>query len=83
MCVCVFFTVADGAQSVVVVHALADDPPLREHRVGADGVQIKRTPGAQQVIGTDVTLAASDGEVPVGQGKGGVAQHVLNRWNTI
>lgn len=73
------FTVADGAHGVVVVHALADDPPLCEHRVGADGAHVKCAPGSQQVICADVTLAASDGKVPVGQGEGGVAQHVLRR----
>lgn len=75
------FTVADGAQSVVVIHTLADDPPLWEHRVGADGAHIKCAPGSQQVICADVAFAASNGEVPVGQGKGGVAQHVLWRSN--
>lgn len=60
------FTVADGAQSVVVIHTLADDPPLWEHRVGADGAHIKCAPGSQQVICADVAFAASNGEVPVG-----------------
>jgi len=81
MSICVaVVTVADCAQSVVVLHTLADDPPLREHRVGADGVHIECAPSSQQFIGADVALAASDGEVPVGQGKSGVAQHVLLRW---
>lgn len=71
-------TVADGAQSVVVIHTLTDDPPLREDRVGADGAYIEGAPGSHQVVGADVTVAASDGEVPVGQGKGGVAQHALH-----
>lgn len=71
-------TVADGAQSVVVVHTLADDPPLGEHRVWADGAHIEGAPRSQQVIGADVTVAAADGEVPVRQGERGVAQHILH-----
>lgn len=74
-------TVADGAQSVVVINMLTDDPPLGEHRVGTDGVHIEAAPGSQQVVGADVTLAASDGKVPVGQSEGGVTQHVLHRRN--
>lgn len=71
------FTVADGAQSVVVLHALANDPPLRESGVGADGVQVKGAPCSQQVVSADVTLAASNGKVPVWKGKRGISQHVL------
>lgn len=59
-------TVADGAQSVVVIHALADDPPLGEHRVGADGAHVEGAPGSHQIVGADITIAASDGKVPVG-----------------
>lgn len=74
-------TVADGAQSVIVFHTLTDDPPLGEHGVGADGTDVNGAPGSQQVVGADVALTASDGKVPVGQGEGWVAQHVLHRWN--
>ena len=76
-------TVADGAHRVVVVHALADDPPLGEHGVGAEGAHVERAPGSQQVVGADVAIAASDGKVPVRQGKGGVAQHVLRTGDGI
>lgn len=76
-------TVADGAHRVVVVHALADDPPLGEHGVGAEGAHVERAPGSQQVVGADVAIAASDGKVPVRQGKGGVAQHVLHTGDGI
>lgn len=76
-------TVADGAHRVVVVHALANDPPLREHGVGAEGAHVERAPGSQQVVGADVAIAASDGKIPVRQGKGGVAQHVLHTGDGI
>lgn len=71
------FTVADGAQRVVVLHALADDSPLREHGVGADGVHVEGTPRSQQVVSADVTFAAADSKVPVWQSKGGITQHIL------
>lgn len=64
-------TVADGAQRIVVLHALADDPPLGEDGVWADGAHVKGAPRSHQVIGADVTLAAPDGKVPVGQCKCG------------
>ena len=70
-------TVADGAQRVVILHALADDPPLGEEGVGAQGVHVKAAPGAHEVVGADVTRAAADGKVPVGQSEGGILQHVL------
>lgn len=70
-------TVADGSQCVVVLHVLTDDPPLGENGVGAQGVHVKAAPGPHQVISADVTCASTDGEVPVGQGEGGVLQHVL------
>lgn len=70
-------TVADGSQRVVVLHGLTHDPPLREDGVGADGVHVEAAPGAQQVIRADVTRASTDGKVPVGQGEGGVLEHVL------
>ncbi|PWA32696.1 hypothetical protein CCH79_00012399 [Gambusia affinis] len=60
---------ANGAQCVVVLHALADDSPLREHGVGADGVQVEGTPRSQQVVSADVTFAAANGKVPVWQSK--------------
>ena len=72
MCVCLFlqtvFTVADGAQSVVVLHALTDDPPLGEHRVGADGAPVEGAPGPKQVVGADVTFFLVY-PVPVGDGE--------------
>ena len=40
-------TVADGAQRVVVIDTLTDDPPLGEYGVRADGVHIKGAPGPQ------------------------------------
>lgn len=70
-------TVADGSQCVVVLHTLTDDPPLGEDGVGAQGVHVKAAPGPHQVISADVTCASTDGKVPVGQGEGGVLQHVL------
>lgn len=72
-------TVADGAQCIIVIHTLADDPPLGEHRIGADRARIEGTPCAHQVVCADVTLVAADGKVPVGQGKCGVTQHVLQK----
>ncbi len=70
-------TVADGPQRVVVFHALTDDPPLGEDGVGAQGIHVKAAPGTHQVIRADVTCVSTDGKVPVGQGEGGVLQHVL------
>lgn len=71
------FSVADGAQSVVVLPVLADDPPLTEHGAGADGAHVERAPRSKQVVSADVALVASDGEVPVRKGKSGLTQHVL------
>lgn len=70
-------TVADGSERVIVLYALADDPPLGEDRVGAQGIHVKAAPGSHQVIGADVACASTDGKVPVGQGEGRVTQHVL------
>lgn len=66
-------TVAHGAQGVVVFHALADDPPLGEDGVWADGAHVEGAPRSHQVVGADVTLAAPDGKVPVGQSECGVS----------
>lgn len=74
-------TVADGAQCVVVVHTLTDDPPLGEDGVGAQGIHVEAAPGSHQVVRADVTSAPPDGKVPVGQGEGGVLQHVLVIFN--
>lgn len=70
-------TVADGPECFILLHTLADDSPLREHRVGTDAVRVKAASGSQQVIGTDITLVASDSKVPVWKGEQRVAQHVL------
>lgn len=70
-------TVADGAQGVIVFHALADDPPLGEDGVWAERAHVEGAPGSHQVIGADVTVAAPNGKVPVGQSKRGVSQHIL------
>lgn len=66
-------TVADGAHCIIVFYALTDDPPLGEDGVGADGAHVKGAPRSHQVISADVTLAAPDGKVPVGQCKCGLA----------
>lgn len=70
-------TVADGSQRVVVLHALTDDSPLGEDRVRTQRVHVKIAPGSHQVICADVTCVSPDSKVPVGQGEGGVLQHVL------
>lgn len=70
-------TVADGAEVVVVFHALADDPPLGEDGVWADRAHVEGAPGSHQVISADVTVTAPDGKVPVGQCESRVSQHIL------
>lgn len=76
-------TIADGAQRVIVTDTLADDPPLGEYRVWADGAHIEGAPCSQKVVSTDVTLTASNGKVPVGQSESRVAQHVLHTVDEI
>lgn len=39
-------TVADGSQCVVVLYALAYDPPLGEEGVAAEGIHVKAAPGS-------------------------------------
>lgn len=70
-------TVADGSECVIVLDALTHHPPLGEDGVGAQGIHVEAAPGAHQVVRADVTCAAADGEVPVGQSEGRVLQHVL------
>lgn len=60
-------TVAYGAEGVVVFHTFADDPPLGEDGVWADGAHVEGAPGSHQVISADVTVTAPYGKVPVGQ----------------
>lgn len=76
-------TVADGPKCVIVLNILTHDPPLREDGVGAEGVHVSIAPGSHQVVCADVTCVPADGKVPVGQGEGGIPQHVLYDRNRV